>query len=32
MGTQSELALEADLAHDEEIGYEDWMQAADEPR
>lgn len=31
MGSQSELALEAEIAHDEEIGYEDWMQVADEP-
>lgn len=31
MGSQSELALEAEIAHDEEIGNEDWMQVADEP-
>ncbi len=31
MGSQSELALENEIAHNEEIGYEDWMQVADEP-
>ena len=31
MGSQSELAREADIAHDEEIGYEEHEQLADEP-
>lgn len=31
MGSQSKLALESQIAEDEENGYEDWMQVADEP-
>jgi hypothetical protein len=31
MGTQSKLALEADIAYYEEIGYEEHEQIADEP-